>query len=143
MKKVSLLLTAAAFSMSALGLAHEAFDENEGNPVQRFDYEADFAAFKEAIIKKDKETIDFMNKADGTDADLILMYFQDPEFLKQLKATKYSDLTLSDFNGTPVLEFTASVSGSDDEGNEYESGIFLYFEETGSGLRLVNVLAAG
>ncbi len=143
MKKVSLLLTAAAFSMSALGLALEAFEDKDGNPIQRFDYEADFEAFKDAIVKKDKETIDFMNKADGTDADLLLLYFEDPAFLKQLKATKYSDLTLSDFNGTPVLEFSAEVSGSDEEGNEYESGVFLYFEESGSGLKLVNVLAAG
>ncbi|MEZ4938554.1 MAG: hypothetical protein R2799_13270 [Crocinitomicaceae bacterium] len=143
MKKVSLLLTAAAFSMSALGLAHEGFGKEPVIPAQRFDYEADFAAFKEAIEKKDKETLNFMNQAEGTDADMLLMYFEDPVFLKKLKATKYSDLTLSDYNGIPVLEFSASVSGEDEEGNEYESGIFLYFEESGSGLKLVNVLAAG
>ncbi|MCB0479710.1 MAG: hypothetical protein KDC84_16195, partial [Crocinitomicaceae bacterium] len=122
MKKVSLILTAAAFSMSALGMAHQGFGEKPIKPAQRFDYEADFAAFKEAVEKKDKETIDFMNQAEGTDADMILMYFADPAFMKQLKNTKYSDLTLSDYNGTPVLEFSASVSGSDEEGNEYESG---------------------
>lgn len=143
MKKASLLLTAAAFSMSALGLAHEAFKDYEGNPIQRFDYEADFAAFKDAIKKKDKEMLDFMNQAEGTDSDMLLMYFEDPEFMKQLQAAKYTDLTSGDFNGTPVVTFTASVSGSDEEGNEYESGIYLYFEESGSGLRLVNVLAAG
>lgn len=143
MKKVSLLLTAAAFSMSALGMANVGFGEKEEIPAQRFDYEADFEAFKEAIVKKDKEMLDFMNQAEGTDADMLLLYFEDPAFLNKLKKTKYSDLTLSDYNGTPVQEFSVSVSGKDEEGNEYESGIFLYFEETGSGLRLVNVLAAG
>lgn len=143
MKKVSLLLTAAAFSMSALGMAKEAFGDKKEVPAQRFDYDADFEAFKEAVVKKDKDMLDFMNQADGVDADLILIYFEDKAILDQLKKAKYSDLTLSDFNGTPVMEFSASVSGEDEEGNEYESGIFLYFEETGSGLRLVNVLAAG
>lgn len=143
MKKASLLLTAAAFSMSALSMAHEAFKEEDHNPVQRFDYEADFAAFKDAIKKKDKDILDFMNKAEGTDSDMLIMYFEDPAFMKKLQAAKYSDLTSGDFNGTPVVTFVASVSGSDDEGNEYESGIYLYFEESGSGLILVNVLAAG
>ena len=50
---------------------------------------------------------------------------------------------LNVFRKTPVVEFSATASGKDDEGNEYESGVFLYFDESGSGLKLVNVLAAG
>jgi hypothetical protein len=138
-----ILLGALALCFTTTTLA----DSKENTPtlplVQRFDYVADFAAFKEAVAKKDKETIDWYNKAEGTDADMIIMFFEDPDFLKQLKSAKYEDLTASDFNGTPVVTFSATVSGKDEEGNEYESGIYLYFEETGSGLRLVNVLAAG
>lgn len=143
MKRI-ILIALTGFSLNAM--ATELPTSNEPakkTTAQRFDYPAEWEAFKEAVKKKDKEIINMMNKAEGVDADMILMFFEDPDFMKQLQATKYSDLTANDFNGTPVVEFSATVSGKDDEGNEYESGIFLYFDESGSGLKLVNVLAAG
>ena len=144
MKKIILMTFVSLF----LGYGISSFTtqdsslKSELNPAQRFDYEAEFGAFVTAIEKKDKETLEMMNKSE-TDNDMLLMYFEDPEFMKQLKNADYSKMPVTDYNNLVVLEFSASVSGSDDEGNEYESGISLYFEEAGNGLKLVGVVAAG
>lgn len=143
MKRVILTGT-MVFSLSLVLNSNEIYPSKTSRfEMQRFDYEADFDAFKEAVIDKDKETIDFMNQAEGTDADLILLYFEDPELMAQLKNANYEDLEVGDFNGVVALILKAYVTGEDEEGNETGSGVSLFFEESGSGLKLIYVFAAG
>lgn len=106
-------------------------------------YASDWGLFRGAVSENNLEDFKFFMGADISDPESLLMSLQEEWVLTKLVETPYEDLTVSDYNGTPVKQFSASIEGSDDEGNIYESGIYLYFEEGPDGLKLVNVLMAG
>lgn len=106
-------------------------------------YASDWGLFRGAVTENNLEDFKLFMGADISDPESLLMSLQEDWVFTKLVATPYEDLTVSDYNGTPVKEFAASVEGSDEEGNIYESGIYLYFEEAADGLKLVNVLMAG
>ncbi len=106
-------------------------------------YASDWGLFRGAVSDNNLEDFKFFMGADISDPESLLMSLQEEWVLTKLVETPYEDLTDSDYNGTPVKEFVADVEGSDEEGNIYESAIFLYFEESPDGLKLVNVLMAG
>ena len=95
------------------------------------------------LYEVDDSVMSRLDQIEGVDADMILLYFEDPAFLEKLKAFNFSDLEETDYNGTPVKELSIELSGSDESGEVYETGIFIYFKETADGLEVVNLLAAG
>jgi len=109
----------------------------------KFHYDQDWDRFKEAVINQDLQGVGAFASSDAVDAQIVIDLFADPEFLDQLKAATYDDLTVNDTEFGVQLEFSASLSGSDEEGNEYESGVYLYFSQGETSLELDNILAAG
>ena len=55
----------------------------------------------------------------------------------------YDDLTVNEVEGVVNLEGSILVSGSDEEGNVYESGIMLYFTQGEPSLLFDAYVAAG
>lgn len=108
----------------------------------RYTYDKDWERFKEAVINKDLQGIGAFAGSDAIDAQIIIDLFSDSDFLNQLKAAAYEDLKVNTEGEEVVLEFSATVSGVDEDGNEYESGVYLYFSQAES-LLLDYVLAAG
>lgn len=120
-------------------------DSTKTESVQKVevDYEASWQEFIEAVETNDLEKFKSFCGPDVYEQDFLIVALQEDWVLTPLKASTFESLTDSDFNGTPVKEFSADVEGSDDEGNIYESAIFLYVEKTDSGIRIVNTLMAG
>lgn len=115
-------------------------DSSSSGIESRYSYDQDFANIKEAILNKDIPGLAAYASSDAIDAELIIQSFHaDPEYIRQLKSFSYKDLKVED--GGLVL--SVMVSGSDEEGNEYESGLYLYFSQGEPNLELVNFLAAG
>jgi len=109
----------------------------------RFHYDEDWDRFKEAVISKNIQGVSAFASSDAIDAELLVDAFSDSDFLEQLRVATYDDLT-TDIEGEEVLlVFSATMSGSDEEGNEYESGVYLYFSQGENSLLLENFLAAG
>lgn len=108
-----------------------------------FHYDEDWDALKEAIYKKDTETIQGFISDPELDAATIIQLCSEDFVIKALKATDYASLKDSEFNGTFAKEFNASEEYTDEEGNEYGTGISIFLEEGMSGLRILYVLAAG
>lgn len=106
-------------------------------------YASEWGDFRIAVTDNNLDAFKSFLGPDVSDPEGLLMSLREDWVLNTLVETPYEDLTDSDYNGTPVKQFSATVEGSDDEGNIYESGIYLYFEEAPSGLKLVNVLMAG
>lgn len=105
-------------------------------------YESDWKLFQKSIATNDYGAIEKMMAIEGTNFESISYAFDD-SLKKKLAATPYDKLEESDFEGIPVKEFSFEESSINDEGHEVGSAIFLYFQETESGLKLVNFLAAG
>lgn len=106
-------------------------------------YDVEFEAFKTTIVEDDSVGFMTFMGADVSDPISLLRMLREDWVWAELSVAAYTDLTVSDYNGTPVKEFSVGVEGQDEEGNTYESGIYLYFEETPTALVLVNVLMAG
>ena len=119
-------------------------DEIDNELIEsRYHYDQDWEIFKEAIIAKDIKTVNAFSNTNKIDTELLIQTFEDVDFLKQLKVASYEDLE-TDLEGPEVrLVFSASVAGSDEDGNEYESGIYLYFLQGENNLILEEVLMAG
>lgn len=116
-------------------------EANDAEINSRYNYEQDWEMIKAAIISKDAKTLkDF--STDDIDVESIFMSFSD-EFLDILKKAKYEDLEVDDSGEEVILVFNGYLSGSDDEGNIYESGLYLYFYQGEPNLQLFNFLAAG
>ncbi len=109
----------------------------------RYNYDQDFEVFKTAVINKDIKGVSAFASSDIVDAEFLVQAFEDPDFLADLKKATYDDLTVDTSGDEVLLVFSSSVEGSDDEGNEYESGVYLYFSQGETGLLLENFLAAG
>ena len=110
-------------------------------------YEKDWRNFKIAIDDKDGPAVaSFMDLGEESYfqmAEDVLMLFEDEVYAQKLADTNYGDLTDTEWESRKVKEFRAEQSSMDDEGNTYESAIFLYFEEQERGLKLINILMAG
>jgi len=106
-------------------------------------YDTEWNRFKNTIVNNDSIAFLTFVGPDVTDPEWLFTMLKEDWVLEDLTAATYADLTISDYNGIPVKEFSAGVEGSDEEGNIYESGIYLYFEESADGFVLVNVLMAG
>lgn len=106
-------------------------------------YDVEWDAFKKSVVDNDSVAFMLFVGPDVSDPISLLRMLQEDWVMEDLNMTTYADLTVSDYDGTPVKEFSAGVEGQDEEGNVYESGIFLYFEESPAGFMLVNVLMAG
>ena len=108
-----------------------------------FHYDEDWDALKEAIYKKDTETIQAFISDPELKAATIIELCSEDFVIKKLKATNYDALMDSEFNGEFAKEFNASEEYTDEEGNEYGTGISIFLEEGMQGLRILYVLAAG
>lgn len=106
-------------------------------------YEADWNNFKLAIQDKDEPAIGSFIQDDVIDTESLLLTFSDTTYSNSLVKTGYTDLLNTTYNEKAVREFSVQQEYTDEEGNTYESAIFLYFEETPQGLKLVGVLMAG
>lgn len=123
---------------------HEAQSGSDEEVQSRYQYDVEWEAFKKAVVDQDAETIKgFMQPEDLMDPNDLILSLQDPMILDQMNATSYEELTDSEFNGNYAKEFSVNMEYTDEDGNTYESAVFLYFEEGLDGLRLVNVLMAG
>ena len=103
----------------------------------------DFEALKNAILSRDIEDLKTYCNNDKMDAEMLIELFKDEDFSAQLSNSSFDDLTELEMDGQTYLEFGVYIEGSDDEGNVYESGIYLYFDFSGEHLVLDYYLAAG
>ena len=109
----------------------------------KFHYDEDWNRFKEAVINKDIPGVSAFASSDMIDSEVIVDAFGDPEFLELLKNATYNDLTTDTEGPEVLLVFSAAIAGEDEDGNVYESGLYLYFSQGETGLLLENFLAAG
>lgn len=118
--------------------------KEEGEEISsRYNYDKDWEYFKMAVINKDVKTVSGFISSDNVDAETVIQAFSDPVFRADLKKATYKDLEV-DTSGEDVrLVFSTQVEGHDEEGNTYESGLFLYFEQGDPSLLLEDFLAAG
>ncbi|MDG1330978.1 MAG: hypothetical protein P8P74_01505 [Crocinitomicaceae bacterium] len=120
-------------------------EPEEGDEISsRYNYDQDFEIFKTAVINKDIKGVSAFASSDMIDAEMLVDAFQDPDFLAMLKKATYDDLTEDTTSGDEVLlVLSCMVEGSDDEGNTFESGLYLYFSQGDPSLLLENFIAAG
>lgn len=139
------LLTVALSGLMFLAAACSSQDLiADPSSQSRYSYDSDWENIKEAILSKDVRGLSAYAASDAIDSELIINSFHaDPEFLEQLKKATYEDLKVDDSGEEVLLVLSVNVSGSDEDGNEYESGLYLYFFQGEPGLQLVNFLAAG
>lgn len=108
-------------------------------------YEKDWLNFKESVISKDKDAVlFFVSKQDQALMDVLDLsydYVFDDQMIEEIEHLNYSDLPVSAMNDQ-WKELNVSYE-TESDGEIYESGTYLYFEERPEGLRIVNFLAAG
>lgn len=108
-------------------------------------YEKDWLNFKESVIAKDKDAVlFFVSKQDQALMDVLDLsydYVFDDQMIEEIEYLNYSDLPVSAMNDQ-WKELNVSYE-TESDGEIYESGTYLYFEERPEGLRIVNFLAAG
>ena len=108
-----------------------------------------WTTFQDGVRASDADALDALvdpDPPDRFDTDGVVrgvldMASLDPDFRAALLATRAQDLRQEEED---VFAFVYEVSGSDDEGNTYESGVYVYFRTTDEGRAyLVGMLAAG
>jgi hypothetical protein len=108
-------------------------------------YAQDWELFKQAVISKDKDAVLFFaTKNDQSLIDVLDLsydYIFDDQMIENIENMNYEDLPASPENQN-WKELSTYYFGEVD-GEIFESGTFLYFEERPEGLRIVNFLAAG
>jgi len=110
----------------------------------RYNYDKDFDFIKEAILGKDQEGLAPFCTGDMVNAEEVINIFEDVDFAEQLKNATYESLTTNELDGGEVqLVFSGAVSFTDEEGNTFESGVYLYFKQGEPSLELDQVLVAG
>ncbi len=109
----------------------------------RYHFDQDWEIFKTAVLTKDIKGVAAFAGSDEIDSEALLQSLSDPDILKKLESTTYSELTSETQGEFIYLVFSAEISGSDGDGNEYESGIYLYFSQGETSLILDYYLAAG
>lgn len=108
-------------------------------------YTQDWELFKQAVISKDKKAVLFFaEKQDQSLVDVLELsydYIFDDQMIENIEHLNYQDIPVSGMDEN-WKELSTYYFG-EVEGEIYESGTFLYFEEKPEGLRIVNFLAAG
>lgn len=139
----SLLLSSSLMTFAS-NQEKEVQQENKEVTSQRYQYDKDWENIKKAIIEGDEKELQNWISGDGLSAnDVIFMFKMDKEALNALKKTSYKELESTEMEGETLLEFSFSQSGKDDEGNTYESALFLYLKQGDPNLTVHNILAAG
>jgi hypothetical protein len=112
--------------------------------ISRYNYDIDFDLIKKAILDKEVESLKEFCTGNEVKADDVITIFSDTEFNKLLTDATYESLsTLENEQGEIELVFSGLSSFTDEEGNVYESGVYLYFKQGDLNLELVRMLAAG
>ncbi len=131
-------------------LADVTLDDSESNDSKddaiqsRYAYDQDWENIKDAILNKDIEALVAYSGSDDLDEELLIQQFHaDQSLLEQLRKSTYKDLTETETDKGVMLQFSATLSGSDKEGNTYESGLYLYMSQGDPNLLLEYYLAAG
>ncbi|MBI3134131.1 MAG: hypothetical protein HYZ14_05585 [Bacteroidetes bacterium] len=112
-------------------------------PTERSSYEQGWINFKIAIEDKDGPAVASFIATESIDVEGLLDIFSDETYAQKLQNTAYDQLTDTVWEGIAVKEFRADIDYTDEDGNSYESAVFLYFEERETRLRLINVMMAG
>ena len=121
----------------------EVVTTQDKEPESKYHYDQDWEIFKTAVLTKDIQGMAAFASSDEIDSEALLNSFSDESFLKKLNSTTYNELTTEEQGDHTYLVFTAIASGSDEEDNEYESGIYLYFTQGETSLLLDYYLLAG
>jgi hypothetical protein len=111
--------------------------------VSKYNYDLDWEAFKEAVVNKDIQGMSAFAGSDEIDSEELLMLLSAEPYLEAIKNATYEDLKTVDQDGEILLEFSAEESGVDEDGNELESAVMLYFSQGDPSLVLEYYLAAG
>lgn len=155
MKKTIMIFTISLLSLSCGAETEGKTDKNpekievksavntEKTAEKKADFEKDWERFKTAVLNNDLQGVGAFASSDAIDSENLLLLFSDDTFKKILKDTKFADLKEVTNDSGKYLEFSATVSGSDDEGTIYESGVYLYFTTANNKLELEYYLAAG
>ncbi|MFT4600129.1 MAG: hypothetical protein ACI857_000299 [Arenicella sp.] len=99
--------------------------------------------FKEYVLTKNVKEIEGLFAEDAElDAENVIELCSQEWCWQVMQETDYEDFVDSDYDGTPVKEFSVEETFETD-GEEYGSATFLYFEERTDGLKLIGILAAG
>lgn len=108
-------------------------------------YKQDWDVFKQAVISKDKDAVLFFAvKHDQSLQDVLDLsydYIFDDLMIENIENLNYEDLPASPAN--PDWKELSTYYFGEVDGEIFESGTYLYFEERPEGLRIVNFLAAG
>ena len=119
-------------------------ENEEDQAPPKLDYAADFNAIRDAIVKKDKATLEQYIAGDVDVDNMFELFDGGPEFLALLKKSTYKDLEPTNADGVEGLVLNLYLDYTDPETNEkYESAIMLYFNEGPDKLELTYLLAAG
>lgn len=154
--KNKIKIVALASIVVACGAAQNESTENDNSTVKidsseildetlqgGFHYDEDFEAFKKAVFEKNKEDVTFFLEGEELEVDNVIQTLNEDWVKEQLEKAKYADLRESEFNGNPAVELDIYIEGTDEEGNIYESGVSLFFDEGMNGLKLIYILYAG
>lgn len=121
----------------------ESVDPVEDEIVSRYNYDLDWDVFKEAVLNNDIQGVSAFAGSDEVDAETLIMLLSDDFYKEKLKNTSYEDLNTVDQDGEMMLEFSASETGVDEDGNEVGSAVMIYFSQGDPSLVLEYYLAAG
>ncbi len=153
MKKILILTSISLFLIGCTESSNENDAEKATTSAPEEDvqeetgdiYAQDWESFKQAVISKDKDAVLFFAvKQDQSLRDILELsydYIFDDQMIENIENMNYQDLPVS-ADHENWRELSTYYYGEVD-GEVYESGTFLYFEERPEGLRIVNFLAAG
>jgi len=113
------------------------------NVESKYHYDQDWELFKTAILTRDIKGISAFASSDNIDSEALLNSISDESFLKILNTTTYNDLTVEEQGDYTFLVFKAETKETDNDGNEFESGIYIYFTQGETSLLLDYYLVAG
>ena len=118
-------------------------DTSSSNSIQpeeevksRYHYDQDWELFKSAVLTKDIKGMAAFASSDEIDSECLLQVLSDSEILKKLNSTTYKDLAIETKGEFTYLVFSMETLYDDEEGNKYESGVYLYFTQGESNLLL-------
>lgn len=111
--------------------------------TEAHNYELDWRNFKMAVLDKDSPAVGSFIDTDVINSEDLIETFSEYNYRVELEKKEYRMLNDGSWEDKKIKEFMADTEFTDEEGNTYESAIFLYFEEQERGLRLVNFMVAG
>lgn len=118
--------------------------ESKDQAPPKLDYESDFNNIRNAIINKDKATLQKYIAGDVDVDNMFELFDGGPEFLDLLKKSKYTDLEPTNADGVEGLVLNLYLEFVEPEsGEKFESAIMLYFNEGPDKLEFTYLLAAG